>query len=92
MKTFDVQRSEGFAINYSLTGVLKKQGSVGLCRSVHVIHLEVFEIGALDEELAKRPVLEGVLVLKGLDFQLFEALLFIDASTKTVNYRVYHFR
>ena len=87
-----MQRSEGFAVNYSLTGVLKEQGSVGLYRSVHVIDLEVFEIGALDEELAKRPVLEGVLVLKGLDFQLFEALLFINASTKTVNYRVHHFR
>ena len=49
-------------------------------------------MGALDEELTKRPVLEGVLVLKSLDFQPFEALVSIDASTKTVNYRVHYFR
>ena len=81
VKRFNMQRSETAAINYSLTGVLKKLSSIGLYRSVHVVDLEVFEIGALDEELAKRPVLEGVLVLKCLNLQLLETLLFIDGST-----------
>ena len=79
------------ACDGDLADELEDLGVVGLRRS-ELVDLELLKVWALDDELAHRPILQGVLVTEALDCELLESFLPIDGAPNAVKDRVENLR
>ena len=55
-----------------------------------VVDLQIFEVGAFQNELLQWPLLEAILVREPLDCKPLKTLLCVDGASKYVNKRVQH--
>ena len=76
----NLQRVEAAAVGGSQTRKLQELAAVSICRHAKVSDRERLKVGASSDELAQRPLVQGVLVCEFGDSKLFEAVFFVDGT------------
>ena len=81
---FDYQRVQAAAIGDCHGGELHKLSVVRRCRDKSR-NSELLQIRAPKQKLAKRPLLQIVIIMKASDCKLFEAFVHVDCAPEVVN-------